>query len=70
LPQDCNFYWDLPKHEIIIIHDVAHIGCHSLTLTEWLERGAEIGEKNDYTPDQIATYMEILRREHERERTE
>jgi hypothetical protein len=70
LPQGCTFYYDLPRHNIIIIHDVAHIGCHSLPLSEWLEQGSEIGSANDYTPEQIAIYIEILRREHERERTE
>jgi hypothetical protein len=70
LPQGCKYYADLPEHNIIIIHDVAHIGCHSLPIAEWLERGPEIGEKSGYTPDQIDVYMEILRREHEAKRTE
>jgi hypothetical protein len=69
LPQGCRYYDDTPKHDIIIIHDVAHIGCHSLPIAKWLERGPEIGDKNGYTPDQIDFCMEILRREHERERT-
>jgi hypothetical protein len=69
LPQGCKYYWDLPKHDITIIHDVAHIGCRSMPLSEWFELGPEIGEDYGYTPEQIDLYMEILRKEHERERT-
>jgi hypothetical protein len=65
LPQGCKYYCDLPKHNIIVIHDVAHIGCHSLTLTDWLERGPDIGRQRGYTEEQIDLYMEILSKEHE-----
>jgi hypothetical protein len=70
LPDGCEFYDNLPRHNIIVIHDVAHIGCHSLPLSEWIERGPEIGDKNGYTEDEIEVYMEILRKEHEARRTE
>jgi hypothetical protein len=65
LPYGCKYYWGLPKHEITIIHDVAHIGCRSMPLEEWCKRGPEIGEESGYTPEQIAIYMEILKK-HER----
>jgi uncharacterized protein YjbI with pentapeptide repeats len=70
LPQGCAFYNDLPRHNITVIHGVAYIGCYLRSLSEWLEQGAEIGSANDYTPEQIAIYIEILRREHEERRTE
>jgi hypothetical protein len=68
LPQGCKYHVDLPKHDILIIHDVAHIGCRSMPLTEWLKHGPEIGRPRGYTEDQIDLYMEILRREHEARR--
>jgi hypothetical protein len=70
LPQGCAFYADLPRHNIIILHDIAYIDCHSLPLTEWLKRGPKIGKRHGYTADQIDLYMEILRRAHEARRTE
>jgi hypothetical protein len=70
LPRGCAFYADLPRHNIIILHDIAYIDCHSLPLTEWLKRGPKIGKRHGYTEDEIDVYMEILRREHESRRTE
>jgi hypothetical protein len=69
LPQSCRYYDDTPKHDIIIIHDVAHIGCSSMQLVEWLQHGAKIGKTDGYSEEEIDFCMEILRREHERERT-
>jgi hypothetical protein len=69
LPEGCNFYSDLPQHWITIIHDVAHIGCHVMSLSGWLSRGQEIGEDYGYTDEEIDLYMEILRRAHESRRT-
>jgi hypothetical protein len=69
LPQKCKYYCNLPRHNIVIIHDIIHIGCFSMQLSEWLLCGRDIGKARGYTPEQIEVYMEILRREHERKRT-
>jgi hypothetical protein len=64
LPQGCKYYTDLPEHDIIIIHDVAYIGCCLMPLAEWLRQGPGIGKAYGYTPEQIEIYMEILEEEH------
>jgi uncharacterized protein YjbI with pentapeptide repeats len=69
LPKNMRYYTDLPEHWVTIIDDVASIGCYQMPLSEWLERGVVIGRDHYYTDDEIDLYMEILRREHERERT-
>jgi hypothetical protein len=69
LPKGCKYYNTLPRHNIAVIYNVAYIGCRSLSLTDWLVYGPEIGSEENYADEQIDLYMEILRREHERERT-
>jgi hypothetical protein len=70
LPQGCKYYSDLPKHNIIVIHDFAHIGCYSRQLTDWLVYGPKIGRARGYSEKEIDLYMEILRRAHEARGTE
>jgi uncharacterized protein YjbI with pentapeptide repeats len=70
LPKGCKFYNTLPRHNIAVIYNVAYIGCRSLSLTDWLVYGPEIGSEENYADEQIDLYMEIIRKEHEARRTE
>ena len=37
------------------------IGCMTLTIQEWIDRGEQIGKGNNYSDEEIETYMNWIR---------
>ena len=48
------------KHTFFYMSDIIQIGCEKWAVDHWLEHYQTIGEKNDYTPEEIAEYKTYI----------
>jgi hypothetical protein len=50
-----------PRHVMTYIDGIIHIGCVSLSVSEWAEKCVDIGRKHGYYKDEIAEYRAVIR---------
>jgi len=48
------------RHNVWAIDGIIKIGCHRLTVEEWIAKYQEIGEREGYSPEQIMEYKTYI----------